>query len=64
MPQFQASAVPIEYSQQWTSKRSEQLFGSSVVAIMKAIQDYKQHAEEHGRKPSDIVDQPITRVRP
>jgi limonene 1,2-monooxygenase len=64
MPQFQDSAVPIEYSQQWTAKRSEQLFGSSVTAIMKAIQDYKQHAAEHGRKPSDIVDQPITRVRP
>jgi limonene 1,2-monooxygenase len=63
-PQFQQSAVPIEYSQQWTSKRSEALFGSSVQAIMKAIQDYKQHAEEKGRKPSDLADLPITRVRP
>jgi hypothetical protein len=35
-----------------------------VQAIMKAISDYKEHAEEQGRKPSDIVDQPITRVRP
>jgi hypothetical protein len=64
IPQFQDSAIPIEYSQQWTAKRSEMLFGNSVTAIMKAIQDYKQHAEEQGRKPSDVVDQPITRVRP
>ncbi|HKV53154.1 MAG TPA: LLM class flavin-dependent oxidoreductase [Candidatus Binataceae bacterium] len=63
-PQFQDSAVPIEFSQKWTSERREALFGSSVQAIMKAIQDYKDNAEEHGRKPSDIVDQPITRVRP
>ncbi len=64
MPEFQDRVTSIAYSQQWAAQRSEQLFGSSVAAIMKAIQDYKRHAEAHGRVPSDLVDQPLTRVRP
>jgi limonene 1,2-monooxygenase len=63
-PHFQDTVLPIEYSQHWTSERKEALFGSSVQAIMKSMQDYKQHREEKGKKPSELADRPVTRVRP
>ena len=64
MPKFQGSAVPIHYSQQWTAERRDQLFSSSVQAIVKAMHDYKEHRQAEGKKPSDLADQPLTRVRP
>ena len=64
MPQFQGSAQPIEYSQQWTAERRDMLFNSSVQAVLKAMHDYKEHRRAIGEKPSDLADQPITRVRP
>ena len=64
MPQFQGSAQPIEYSQQWVAERRDQLFATSVQAVLKAMHDYKEHRQAIGRKPSDLADQPITRVRP
>jgi limonene 1,2-monooxygenase len=63
-PHFQGVVDPIEYSQQWTAERKEGLFNSSVVAIMKSIQDYREHEEQHGRQPSELADRPVTRVRP
>jgi len=63
-PHFQDTVLPIEYSQHWTSERKEALFGASVQAIMKSMQDYKQHREEKGKKPSELADRPVTRVRP
>jgi len=63
-PHFQNTVTPIEFSQQWTSERKEALFGASVQAIMKAMQDYKDHREEQGKKPSELADRPVTRVRP
>jgi limonene 1,2-monooxygenase len=63
-PQFQDTVGAIEYSRNWTAERKEALFGSSVQAIMKAVQDYRQHREEKGQQPSELVDRPITRVRP
>jgi limonene 1,2-monooxygenase len=64
MPQFQGSAMPIEYSQQWTAERRDQLFATSVQAVLKAMHDYKEHRQALGEKPSDLADQPVTRVRP
>jgi len=64
MPQFQGSAQPIEYSQQWVAERRDQLFATSVQAVLKAMHDYKEHRQAIGQKPSDLADQPITRVRP
>jgi limonene 1,2-monooxygenase len=63
MPKFQGSAVPIHYSQQWTADRRDQLFNSSVQAVVKAMHDYKEHRQEAGKKASDLADQPITRTR-
>ncbi|MGD0289060.1 MAG: LLM class flavin-dependent oxidoreductase [Candidatus Binataceae bacterium] len=63
MPKFQDSALPIEYSQQWTAQRRDQLFNSSVQAVVKAMHDYKEHRQAAGVKPSDLADQPITRTR-
>lgn len=63
MPKFQDSALPIEYSQQWTAQRRDQLFSTSVQAVVKAMHDYKEHRQAVGAKPSDLADQPITRVR-
>lgn len=63
MPKFQGSAIPIEYSQQWTAQRRDQLFNSSVQAVLKAMHDYKEHRQAAGVKPSDLADQPITRTR-
>jgi limonene 1,2-monooxygenase len=63
MPKFQGSAIPIEYSQQWTAQRRDQLFKSSVQAVVKAMHDYKEHRVAAGQKPSDLADQPITRTR-
>src|ERR1700728_1282653 len=63
MPKFQGSAVPIEFSQQWTAQRRDQLFNSSVQAVVKAMHDYKEHRQEAGKKASDLADQPITRTR-
>ena len=63
MPKFQGSAIPIEYSQQWTAERRDQLFNSSVKAVVKAMHDYKEHRVAAGQKPSDLADQPITRTR-
>jgi limonene 1,2-monooxygenase len=63
MPKFQGSAIPIEYSQQWTAQRRDQLFNSSVKAVIKAMHDYKEHRVAAGQKPSDLADQPITRTR-
>jgi limonene 1,2-monooxygenase len=63
MPKFQGSAIPIEYSQQWTAQRRDQLFKSSVQAVVKAMHDYKEHRVVAGQKPSDLADQPITRTR-
>lgn len=63
MPKFQGSALPIEYSQQWTAERRDQLFNSSVQAVVKAMHDYKEHRQVAGKKASDLADQPITRTR-
>jgi limonene 1,2-monooxygenase len=63
MPKFQGSALPIEYSQQWTAGRRDQLFNSSVQAVVKAMHDYKDHRQAAGKKASDLADQPITRTR-
>jgi limonene 1,2-monooxygenase len=63
MPKFQGSAIPIEYSQQWTAERKDQLFNSSVQAVVKAMHDYKDHRQAAGKKASDLADQPITRTR-
>jgi limonene 1,2-monooxygenase len=63
MPKFQGSAIPIEYSQQRTAQRCDQLFKSSVQAVVKAMHDYKEHRVVAGQKPSDLADQPITRTR-
>jgi limonene 1,2-monooxygenase len=63
MPKFQGSALSIEYSQQWTAQRRDQLFDSSVKAVVKAMHDYKEHRVAAGQKPSDLADQPITRTR-
>ena len=63
-PQFQDWVQPVEFSQRWTSERRDALFGTSVQAIMKAMQDYKHRREEKGAKPSELADRPITRVRP
>ncbi len=61
---FQGSVEPIAYSQHWTADRKEGLFNSSVAAIMKSMQDYREHEEKMGHKPSDLADRPVTRVRP
>jgi limonene 1,2-monooxygenase len=63
-PHFQNIVEPIQYSQQWTSDRKEMLFGSSVQAIMKSMNDYKQHQEERGKAVSELAERPVTRVRP
>jgi limonene 1,2-monooxygenase len=64
MPKFQGMADSIQYSQKWTADRREMLFGTSVQAIMKAMNDYKEHQIAKGEKVSEVVDQPINRIRP
>jgi len=64
MPKFQGMADSIQYSNKWTADRREMLFGTSVQAIMKAMNDYKEHQIAKGEKPSEVVDQPINRIRP
>jgi limonene 1,2-monooxygenase len=63
-PHFQGVVEPISYSQHWTADRKEALFMSSVTAIMKSMQDYREHEEAMGRKPSELATGPVTRVRP
>jgi limonene 1,2-monooxygenase len=63
-PHLQDSTVPIQFSQQWTEKRKEMLFGTSVQAIMKSMQDYNDHREEKGLPPAELSNRPVTRVRP
>jgi limonene 1,2-monooxygenase len=64
MPQFQGTVAEIEYSQRWAAGQRELLFNKSVAGIMTAMNDYKQHREAKGEKPSEIADQPVTRIRP
>lgn len=64
MPKFQGMADSIQYSNKWTADRREMLFGTSVQAIMKAMNDYKEHQIAKGETPSEVVDQPINRIRP
>jgi limonene 1,2-monooxygenase len=64
MPKFQGMADSIQYSNKWTADRREMLFGTSVQAIMKAMNDYKEHQIAKGEKPSEVADQPINRIRP
>jgi limonene 1,2-monooxygenase len=64
MPKFQGMADSIQYSQKWTAERRDMLFGTSVQAIMKAMNDYKEHQIAKGEKVSEVVDQPINRIRP
>jgi len=64
MPHFDGLIEPISYSQQWTAQRKEALFNSSVTAIMKSMEDYRQHEEQKGRTPSELANRPVTRVRP
>jgi len=64
MPQFQGTVAEIEYSQRWAAGQRELLFNKSVAGIMTAMNDYKQHREAMGEKPSEIADQPVTRIRP
>jgi len=64
MPKFQGMADSIQYSNKWTAERREMLFGTSVQAIMKAMNDYKEHQIAKGETPSEVVDQPINRIRP
>lgn len=63
-PHFQGAVEQISFSQQWTAQRKEGLFNSSVAAIMKSMEDYRQHEEAMGRRPSDLATGPVTRVRP
>ncbi len=63
-PQFQGSTVPIQFSQHWTEERRDMLFGTSIQAIMKSMQDYRENREAAGHKPSELADRPVTRVRP
>jgi len=63
-PQFQGSVVPIENSQRWAAANKEMLFGKSVAGILTAMNDYKEHRKAEGHKPSEIADQPLTRIRP
>jgi len=64
MPKFQGMADSIQYSNKWTADRREMLFGTSVQAIMKAMNDYKEHQIAKGETPSEVLDQPINRIRP
>ena len=64
MPKFQGTVAPIAYSQNWTSERKEPLFQSSVQAILKSMHEYKEHRQAAGKKPSDIANQPVDRIRP
>ncbi|HZP46553.1 MAG TPA: LLM class flavin-dependent oxidoreductase [Candidatus Binataceae bacterium] len=63
-PRFQGIVEPISFSQNWTAQRKEALFNSSVAAIMKSMQDYREHAEAKGHAPSPLADREVTRVRP
>jgi hypothetical protein len=64
MPQFQGTVAEIEYSQRWAAAQRDLLFNKSVAGIMTAMNDYKQHREALGEKPSELADQPVTRIRP
>ncbi len=64
MPKFQGSSAPILYSRDWTAEKRDQLFNTSVQAIMKAMHDYKESRTAAGHKPSELADQKIDRVRP
>jgi limonene 1,2-monooxygenase len=64
MPQFQGTAAEIEFSNRWAAGQREMLFNKSVAGILTAMSDYKEHREAAGKKPSEIADQPVTRVRP
>ncbi len=64
MPKFQGSSAPILYSRDWTADKREQLFNTSVRAIVKAMHDYKESRTASGHKPSELADQKIDRVRP
>jgi limonene 1,2-monooxygenase len=64
MPKFQGTSAPILYSRDWTAEKRDQLFNTSVQAIMKAMHDYKESRTAAGHKPSELADQKIDRVRP
>jgi limonene 1,2-monooxygenase len=63
-PHFQGAVEQIDFSNRWTSERRQMLMGTSIKAIMKSIEDYKQHREEKGAKPSELADRPLDRIRP
>lgn len=63
-PRFQGAVEPIAFSNSWTAERRQMLMGTSIQAIMKSIQDYKESREATGHKPSELADRPLTRIRP
>jgi limonene 1,2-monooxygenase len=64
-PQFKAVvAEQVKYSNQWARSNREVLFNKSLAGIVTAMQDYAQHKTERGEEAPDLVNQPITRVRP
>jgi hypothetical protein len=56
--------TPIAYSNQWTADKRHMLMGTSMKAVLKSIQDYKERREAVGAKPSELADRPIDRIRP
>jgi limonene 1,2-monooxygenase len=64
-PQFKGVvAEQVKYSNEWARGNREVLFSKSVAGIVTAMQDYAQHKTEKGEALPDLVNQPITRVRP
>jgi len=63
-PRFQGTVAPIAFSNAWTAERSQMLMGTSMKAVMKSIQDYKDRRIAVGAKPSELADRPIDRIRP
>jgi limonene 1,2-monooxygenase len=63
-PHFQGTVEAIENSNRWTAERRQMLMGTSMTAIMKSMQDYKDSREAAGHKPSELADRPVTRIRP
>jgi hypothetical protein len=54
----------MRYSQRWTSTRKTELFGGAVRAIVRATEDYQHHREKAGMKPAEVLNRPISRIRP
>jgi len=64
-PAFQNRGLSgVEFSQHWAAENRDMLFGKSMAGVLTAIQDYATEKTQKGEKPPEMLNAPLTRIRP